>query len=348
MKKMFVLLCIAATLYACKNSKKVPDVSKVTVDLNIERFDREFFALDTNNAKLDAGMQHLFQKYKAFAADYLYNIIGSEPMPDSVLRKAKQILIDYKKVAADANNTFKDFNDVAAQVKEGFQFIKYYFPAYKLPTTLVTYIGPWDAMFMLTNKSSGSSIMRDGDQMGIGLQLFMGKDYSIYKEEGFRNIYPDYVSRRFSKNYIPVNCIKVIIDGMYPDQSTGKPLIEQMVEAGKRLYLLDAFLPNTADTLKIGYTADQLKGCYENESNVWGLFVNNDLLYATEPSLTKDYMNDGPNTAALGEKSPGLIGHFTGWQIVKKWMQKNEKKTLDELMKTPAKQIFEEAKYKPS
>lgn len=348
MKKIFVLLATAACFFACTNGKKIPDVSKVTVNLNVERFDKEFFALDTTTARLDAGLQQLFQKYKAFAADYLYNIIGSEPVPDSVLKKAKQILIDYRNVSADANKTFGDFNNVAVKVKEGFQFIKYYFPKYQLPTTLVTYIGPWDALFMLSNKSGGSSIMRDQDKMGIGLQLFMGKDYSIYKEEGFRNLYPDYVSRRFDKNYIPVNCIKVIIDDMYPDQSTGKPLIEQMVEAGKRLYLLDAFLPNTADTLKTGYTAEQLKGCYENESNIWGLFVNNDLLYATEPSLTKDYMNDGPNTAALGEKSPGLIGHFAGWQIVKKWMQKNGKKTLDELMKTPAKQIFEEAKYKPS
>lgn len=348
MKKMFVLLTAIISLAACKSNKKIPDVSKVIIDLKVERFEKDFFALDTNTAKLDAGLQQIFQKYKEFAADYLYNIIGSEPVPDSVLRKAKQILLDYKNVNTDVNRIYKDADDITVKVKEGFTFIKYYFPNYKLPTTLVTYIGPWDALFMLSNKSGGSSIMRDGDKMGIGLQLLMGKDYGIYKEDGFKSIYPDYVSRRFDKAYIAVNCVKVIIDDMYPDQTAGKPLIEQMVEAGKRLYLLDAFLPNTADTLKTGYTAEQLKGCYENEVNIWSLFVNNDLLYASDPSYTKDYMNDGPNTTALGEKSPGLIGHFIGWQIVKKWMEKNDTKSLADLMKTPAKQIFEEAKYKPS
>jgi hypothetical protein len=61
------------------------------------------------------------------------------------------------------------------------------------------------------------------------------------------------------------------------------------------------------------------------KSMIWGFFLQNDLLYAIDPALTKDYMNDAPNTAVLGEASPGFIGQFVGWQIVKKWMDKNEK-----------------------
>ena len=70
-------------------------------------------------------------------------------------------------------------------------------------------------------------------------------------------------------------------------------------------------------------------------------------MYETEPNLIGSYVNDGPSTPEFGEISPGNIGEFTGWQIVKKWMNKNEKKSLSELMQTPAKQIFDEAKYKP-
>jgi 3-dehydroquinate dehydratase len=63
--------------------------------------------------------------------------------------------------------------------------------------------------------------------------------------------------------------------------------------------------------------------------------------------MTRDYMNDGPNTQALGKESPGNIGQFIGMQIVAKWMEKNKDLSLDILMKTPGKQIFDEAKYKP-
>jgi len=58
-------------------------------------------------------------------------------------------------------------------------------------------------------------------------------------------------------------------------------------------------------------------------------------------------MNDGPKTITMGEKSPGFIGQFVGWQIVKKWMEQDAKRTLPLLLQTPPKQIFEEAKYKP-
>ena len=30
----------------------------------------------------------------------------------------------------------------------------------------------------------------------------------------------------------------------------------------------------------------------------------------------------------MGEDSPGFIGQFVGWQIVKKWMDKNEKVSI--------------------
>ncbi len=80
-------------------------------------------------------------------------------------------------------------------------------------------------------------------------------------------------------------------------------------------------MPETADTLKTGYTKNQLDGCYKNEQTIWSFFVQNDLLFTTDPSLIKDYMNDAPQTQAFGQDSPGFIGQFVGWQIVKKWME---------------------------
>ncbi len=124
-------------------------------------------------------------------------------------------------------------------------------------------------------------------------------------------------------------------------------MVEQMVQAGKRLYMLDQLLPETADTLKTGYTQKQLEGCYANERTIWSFFVQNDLLYVSDPSLIKDYMNDAPQTQAFGKESPGFIGQFCGWQIVKKWMAKNEKVSLEDLLKTDPKIIFQQAKYKP-
>jgi hypothetical protein len=175
----------------------------------------------------------------------------------------------------------------------------------------------------------------------------MGGDYPLYLSEAGQQMYPRFISRRFDPAYIPVNCMKNIIDDMYPNNGGGLPLVEQMVESGKRMYVLDQLLPNMPDTLKTGYTAQQLEGSYESEKNIWSFFVQNDLLFKADPNLTRDYMSDGPNTPALGDASPGNIGQFVGMQIVAKWMGKNKNLPLDALMKTPPRQIFDEAKYKP-
>ncbi len=236
-----------------------------------------------------------------------------------------------------AEERVKNFTGIEKEVKKGFQFVHYYFPSYKLPQKLITFIGPIN--------SYGNILTQNA--MAVGLQMYMGKDYPLYLSEMGQQMYPVFISRRFESAYIPVNCIKNIIDDMYPNNNLGRPLVEQMVEAGKRMYLLDLLMPDAADTLKTGYTQKQLTECYNSEKNIWSFFVQNDLLYSSDPNLTRDYMNDGPNTPALGDASPGNIGQFVGMQIVAKWMEKKKDLSPDALMKTPARQIFDEAKYKP-
>ena len=160
-------------------------------------------------------------------------------------------------------------------------------------------------------------------------------------------LFPAYISRKFSPEYIPVNALKNIVDDLYPENTTGKSLVEKMVEKGKRLYLLDKFLPHTADTLKIGYTEKQLKGSYDNEGLIWNFILTNSLAYNTDPSIIKGYIGEAPNTAELGEGSPGYIGLFIGRQIVRKYMEKYPETTLADLMKLEPKKLFELSKYRP-
>lgn len=343
---VIIIFSVIVFCLGCKSGKKLPDVSNVKIELTTQRFEKDFFNLDTTH--LDSSIQQLFVKYPNFIVDYLHNILASAPQADSVIKTIQRFTKDYNKLYLDAEKLYADFTPYENEIKKGFQFVKYYFPNYKLPTKLITYIGTWDAIIMLSDNSSGSGCIRmSEDIMGIGLQLSMGYNYTMYKDEMMQQFYPEFISRRFDKAFIGVNAIKVIVDDIYPNQNLGQPLIEQMIESGKRMYLLDAFMPTTADSLKTGYTQQQLDGCYKNEANIWSFFITNNLLYETQPSIVMEYMNDAPRTAALGDAAPGLIGKFVGWQIVKQWMKKNDKKSLADLLKTPAKNIFEQAKYKP-
>ena len=322
---------------SCKG-RSIPDVSGIKVNVQTQRFEKDFFLIDTNN--INQSMQQLQQKYQSLLQDFIFNILALPAQPDSaaaVGQQVKAFISSYRPLKDSSDKLFKDISATEREVRKGLQFVKYYFPAYKLPAKLITFIGPIN--------SYGNILTADA--LAVGLQLYMGKNFFLYQSEAGQEMYPAYISRRFEKEYIPVNCIKTIVDDIFPDNNAGRPLVEQMIQAGKRLYVLDQLMPETADTLKTGYTQKQLQGCNANEQTIWSFFVQNDLLFTTDPSVTKDYMNDAPQTQVFGKDSPGFIGQFIGWQIVKKWMAKNEKTSLEQLLQTNPKTIFEQAKYKP-
>jgi hypothetical protein len=236
-----------------------------------------------------------------------------------------------------AQIVFKDFSPYEKEIKKGLQFVKHYFPAYKDRKRIITYIGPLDGY---------GDILTDDDIL-VGLQHHLGKNFSLYKSTLVQETYPEYISNRFEPDYIAVNCMKNIVNDLYPEKMDDKPLVLQMVEKGKRLYILSKLLPKTEEYKLIGYTEEQLKAVYEHESAVWDLFVQNNFLQTIDNNIIKNYIGEGPKTQELGEASPGNIGSFAGWQIVKKFMQKNPEYSLQKLMGTDAELIFQQAKYKP-
>lgn len=334
MKRVVVFISLMGFL-ACKEKKNIPDVRKIPINLSVQRFEQDFFKLDT--VHLESSLDALQKKYPIFINDYLYNILGSAPQKDSVLKTVLLFKREYQFVYQESQKKYTSVESIQKQIQQSFQFIHYYFPQYKLPKSFITFIGPFDG---IANAITASGI-------AVGLQSYLGKDYEAYQSAYIRQVYPAYKSRTFEAAYIVVNCVKNIIEDIYPDKSLGRPLIERMIESGKRLYLLDAFMPDVADTLKNGYTQTQYEDCLNNEKNIWTFFVQNNLLYETEPSQVSIYVTEGPGTPELSNTTPGNIGQFTGFQIVKKWMEKNSTKTIQELLQTPAQQIFNEAKYKP-
>jgi hypothetical protein len=346
--KILISLVVSIILTSCANDKHIPDVSGIKIDIRLKRFEKDFFALDTNH--LAEGLQQLQQNYPGFTIDFINNILGlSAPglmkANSEESRAVKNFLKDYRPIKDSADKVFGDFEKETKEIKKAVQLLKYYFPQYKTPGSIITFIGPIDAFFETSFGTQGDIITREG--LGVALQLHMGNDFSFYTGVQGRELYPEYISRTFTPKYIVVDCMKNIIDDMYEDKSIGKPLIEQMVEKGKRLFVLDKLLPNTPDHLKISYTENQLKNSYHNEAVIWDFFLSNDLLNNTEQNIIKNYIGESPKTQELGEDAPGNIGSFTGWQVVKKFMNDHHDITVDKLMNMDAREIYTLSKYKP-
>ena len=337
MRLLIGLLIVSSALFSCNNSDKIPDVSNVKVQLSTQHFEKDLFNLDT--ASYNANLEKLIARYPSFGENFISTVLGADPQwsSDSVALYVKGFTEAYKKIYDKSLFVFKDFAPYEAEIKKGLQFVKYYFPAYKIPDKIITYIGPLNGY---------GDILAD-DALIIGLHLHLGKNFSLYHSELVQQTYPDYISRRFEPDYITVNCMKNIVLDMYPEKLEEKTLVQQMVEKGKRLYLLSKFVPKAEEEKLIGYTKEQLAEVYKHEKNVWDLFVQNNLLQTIDENLIKNYIGESPKTQELGDASPGNIGSFAGWQIVKKYMAKNPEVTLQKLMITDNDTIFQGAKYKP-
>lgn len=323
---------------ACRNKKNIPNVSSIKIELNTQRFDKDFFTIDSN--AIEQGLDALSQTNQSFVNDYLYNILGITPNADSAKKYAQLFLTDkmYRQVQQDAAKIFTNFSTQEKEIKQAFQFINYYFPNYILPKKIVTFIGPIDGV---------GTALTSNHNIAIGLQGFLGKEYPAYQTAYIQQVYPSYKTARFSKEYISVEVVKNLLTEIYPAKQTTQPLVEQMIELGKRVYAIDAILPYAADTVKIGYTGNQLNECINNEKFIWAFFVERNLLFSKDSEMISPYLTDGPKTPELSETAPGNIGAFVGWQIVKQWMKQNKQTSLQVLFDKPANQIFNEVGYRP-
>jgi hypothetical protein len=341
MKGLYPVLCLLTVIAAtsCFHKDNAPDLIGVVVnDVHIERFDTAWFALDSNN--IGPGLYRLAQEYPWFINDFVGGILGAGPLSDTnhvAPQAARQFMVSYMQVEDSIRKKYQRLGQLEKALTEGFRYVKYYFPRYPLPQKVVTYIGPFD----------GPSVVITQYALAIGLQLYAGKNFPFYLSGKGQDMYPLYISRRFEAPYIPTGCLTVIAQDLFPDSSDGRPLIEQMIAKGRYWWLVDKFLPADADSIKTGFTQQQLNWCDANEGLIWNYFLQNTDLYTVDPDIIKNYVGEAPHTLGMPDASPGNIGVWTGWQIVKKYEQTHHGVTPEEVMRTPVRKIFADSKYKP-
>jgi hypothetical protein len=126
-------------------------------------------------------------------------------------------------------------------------------------------------------------------------------------------------------------------------------LITQIIETGKRQYILNACLPSLHDTVLFGYTKKQLNAVSQETSAIWNYIVDNKLTDSKDLAVIGSLMREGLNNEVFGEAFPSNVGKYIGYQIVQTWMQQKQQKntTMDALLKMPADKIHRTAQYNP-
>jgi hypothetical protein len=336
---MRLLICLLAffMLGACDSGNKKPDTSEAQIPFRIDRFEKELFELDTNH--FPQALDSLLKQYPGFSEDFLVEILGASPLwsKDSAYEYVKGFIEAYRPIYDSSSFVFKDNDFFQRELLDPLKIFKFYFPNYELPERIITYVGPLDGYGDVLTKNA----------LLIGLHQHLGRNFSLYRQAWLNDTYPVYITERFEPATIAVNCMKNLISDLYPDSSMEQKLLIQMVEQGKRLYLLSLLLPEKEDYRLIGYSEIQMQDCYKFERNIWNLFIQNNYLQTLDVNIIKNYIGEGPKTPELGESAPGNIGSFAGWQIVKKFMKMNPDMSPRDLMKMDCEALFEITRYKP-
>jgi len=313
--RFVVVLCLF--FLSCDQKSKVEKaIEEIPVDIKVERFDKVFFETKPQDLAVVKKQYPFF--FPAGNDDNIW------------LKKMQDPL--WKEVYAEVEKKYSDFEPVREEFNNLFKHVKYYFPETKTPK-VITVIGEMDY--------TAKAIYADSLVI-VALELYLGKDHKFYEfpnymKENFeeRQIMPDVVSS-FSYRNIPA----------FPD----KNLLSQMIFEGKELYAKDLLLPDYSDADKMGYTPEQIKWCQENESYMWRFFIESEMLYSEDPKLNTRFIAPAPFSKfylEIDNDSPGRVGAWIGWQMVRSYMKNNNSVTLPELLKTNAKEIFEKSKYKP-
>ena len=312
-----IVLLLMLGLSACHNQEEPDvDVSNIQTKVEIIRFDQDFYL------KPVAELPAIKKKYA-----YMF----SPKVPDSIWIKKMQdtLFIALKKAV---NKTFPNMDAYKNDIADVFRHVKYYHPDFKAPV-IVTLYSDWNYR--------QRAIYADS-LLFLSLDNFLGKDNPIYKG------IPQYIKRELDPKRIPIEIAKAVINKQVAPPKS-KTFISKMINFGKRLYLLDKYVPLAFDEQKIGYTKEKMQWAKDNEEQVWQYFIEKKLLYNSAGTLDMRFLNLAPYSKFYSEedsKTPGKIGQYIGWQIVRSYMKKN-KVSLQKLITEDEETIFKQSKYKP-
>lgn len=316
MKKYLLLVVFCLFILSCNKKNKVETaIAVIPLEVKVERFDQLFF--ETKPQDLDK----VKKQFPFFFPAGNDNSVWINKMQDPI----------WKEVYTEVQKKYANFEPEKEELETLFKHIKYYFPETKTPK-VITVIAEMD----YNNKAIYADSL-----VIISLELYLGKEHKFYQ-------FPNYLKQNFVEKQIAPDVVASFSTRKIPPV-LDKDLLTQMIYNGKQLYLKDLLLPEYSDSEKMGYTPEQITWCEENENYMWRYFIEREMLYNNDQKLISRFINPAPFSKfylEIDNDSPGRVGAWIGWQIVRSFAKNNDM-PISELLKMNAKELFEKSKYKP-
>ncbi len=312
---LFSVFCLVLFFSCDKKTKVEKAVEEIPLELKVERFDKAFFETPPKD------LPKLKAQYPIFFPAGNDDQVWIEKMQNP----------QWRELYTEVEKKYSNFDGETQKIEELFKHIKFYFPETKIPKVYT----------IIAEMDYETKVIYARNVLVIALELYLGKDHRFYE-------FPQYLKQNFEQSQILPDVATSFVKNKIPPP-TDTSFLSQMIYAGKELYLKDLLLPDYSDADKMGYMQEQITWCQENEGYIWRYFIENKMLYDNDQKLIPRFINPAPFSKfylEIDNDSPGRVGAWIGWQIVRSYMDSNEV-SVEQLLKTDAKELFEKSRYKP-
>jgi hypothetical protein len=338
-----VMLIVYILLSGCgESTPPPPDISDIKADYQTIRTEYDLYR--TSKVLSGNDINNLIQKYPGFYEIYFSHVLpvydgkNNDSLALAINEMLKETQIN--KLLDTVNLVFGEMGGFNADFDRYFRYLKYYFPDYPTPD-LYTFISEFAYQVFVFEASQGK------DGIGIGLDMFLGPDFNYKMIAPDNPAFSDYLTRTWNRDHIVRKVSDLIVYDLIGDPP-GIRLIDQMIWHGKALFLTDLLMPFAHDSIVTEFSEIQLDWCYNNELEMWAFFLDQNLMYETNPSKINKYISPAPSSPGMPGNAPGRSANYLGWQIIKAYMKRNPDTTLDQLIQFKDSQaLLDQSRYKP-
>ena len=318
MKSKITLLVLFICFLSCEKGQKVQkDIANINTDITVERFDKLFAQADVKD------LPRLKKAYPFMFAKKYKDTFWIAKMKDTL----------HQRIYQEVEKVFNNFEETEIEIESLINHLKYYFPEFTPPRFITTtsYVDYRNKIFLTDTIAL------------ISTDTYLGSDHEFYESIS------KYISTNLRKEQVVVDLATKYAE-KYIFQEAKKTLLDEMIYFGKQLYFKDLVIPFKTEAERIGYTQEELNWARANENYIWRYFVERELLFSTDSKLPSRFINPAPFSKfyleGIDTESPGRLGQYIGWQIVKAYMLQNNV-TLKDLLITSTEDIFNNSKFKP-
>ena len=285
----FIFLVSVLTFCSCKNLKN--EDNDYIKEIEVIRFEKLFFEYDIDSiSSLKNKFPYLFPKQ--FSINDWKNIYNDTLRRD-VFKRSDQV--------------FKNFNPYKIEISKNIKQIQNEFGGFDIPK-IITINNGIDYNY---------NVVRSDSIVLVSTDCYLGNN--IHYES-----IPNYISMKMNVDYF----VKDITESFLQDfikYPSDRRFISKIIYHGKLIYSMNKITDFDFAQI-IGISQENLNWLTENEFEIWEYFVKNNIIFSTDISLDKRFINDAPYSKfglSIDFDSSPMVGKWIGYNIVKSYQKKN-------------------------